>query len=150
MESHSEGPTADLAAIAEARSAAADRLVTPWWYHPALGLLLGGYLVVLSFGDTVIQLAGLVVFLAGALGLVRLYTQLTGVWISGYEAGAASRWAYAMGGWVAGCVATSMLVARLTELTWPTWTLAAFVVVGVIALGRCFDVAVRAQLRTAP
>ena len=33
---------AALDLVAASRAALADRLVTPWWYHPALGVLVGG------------------------------------------------------------------------------------------------------------
>lgn len=37
----SEEAASTLAAIADSRSSLADRMIAPWWYHPALGLLAG-------------------------------------------------------------------------------------------------------------
>ena len=136
-----------LTAIAEARAAAADTLVTPWWYHPILGLLLGAHVVVFSLGTMLIQAVGLVLFLAGLALLVRAYRRLTGVWISGFDAGRASRWAYAIGGVTGLLLLASWIVVRTTSLVWPTWGLAALLCVGVVILGRRFDLALRAQLR---
>lgn len=147
MENENASTSEALTAIARARAAAADRLVTPWWYHPILGALLAGQLVAFSFGGTLVRLAGLAVLLAGIAVLVRAYTRLTGVWISGYDAGPASRWAYAMGAVTAVCFVISFLVARTTSLVWPTWCLAAVVLLGVVVLGHRFDAALRAQLR---
>ena len=148
MESDAALPPQDqLAMIAEARAAAADRLVTPWWYHPILGFLLAGYVVALSLGDTVVKVVALPVFLGGLGLLVHAYRRLTGVWISGFEAGPAGRWAYAMGGAIAVAMVGSLAISWTTSLAWPTWVLAGLLFAAVIVVGRRFDVALRAQLR---
>ena len=148
MENESGAQQPDpLAMIAEARAAAADRLVTPWWYHPVLGLLVAGYVVAFSLGDTLVRSIALLVFLAGVTGLVRAYRRLTGVWLAGHEAGRASRWAYAMGATIGVLMVVSLVIAWTTSLTWPTWVIAAVVGVAMVVLGRRFDVALRAQLR---
>src|SRR5690606_33731028 len=136
-----------LTMIGEARTAAAERLVTPWWYHPILGLLLAGHLVAFSFGDTLVRSVATLLFLAGIALLVQTYRRLTGVWISGFEAGRASRWAYAMGALVGVLMVASLVIVWTTSLAWPTWVMAAVVGVAVVVRGRRFDVALRAQLR---
>lgn len=136
-----------LAVIAEARAALADRLTTPWWYHPALGLLMAGYVLAISFASTAVRTAAGVLFLAGGWGLVSVYRRLTGVWVSGFDAGRASRWAKATGALVGSVLAAAWAVAYWTELTWPAWCLAAVAFVGAVVLGRRFDTALRAQLR---
>ncbi len=137
-----------LTTIADSRAAAADRLVTPWWYHPVLGLLVAGYVVALSFGGTIVRIVAVVLFMAGTWFLVRTYARVAGVWISGFEAGRASRWAYTMGGVMAAGLLASLVIAETTSLVWPTWCIAALLFLAVVLLGRRFDVALRAELRS--
>jgi hypothetical protein len=136
-----------LAIIAETRAAVADRLITPWWYHPALGLMLAGYTVGLSLGGTAVRFAAVALFLAGCGVLVTVYRRRTGVWISGFDAGRASRWAKALGALAGVALAASWSIAYWTDLTWPVWCLAAVAFAGAVLLGRRFDTALREQLR---
>ena len=140
-------PAEQLALIAAARAAVADRLTTPWWYHPILGLLLAGYLVTLSLGGTVVRAVAVVLFVVALGVLASTYRRLTGVWVSGFDAGGASRWAKALGVLAALAIATSWSVVYWTELTWPVWCLAAVMFVSTVVLGRRFDTALRAELR---
>ena len=96
-ESLNEGDDASLQAVAAARRAAADRLVTPWWYHPVLGALFAGYAVSIALGNAWVLLGGIVVFFAGLALLVSAYRRKTGIWLSGFQAGGATKWAYLMG-----------------------------------------------------
>ncbi|MFG1924699.1 hypothetical protein [Cryptosporangium sp. NPDC048952] len=145
------GPTDNaaeqLAAINEGRAAAADRLVTPRWYHPVLGILVAGYTVAYSLGNTIVRLVGVLLFLAACVVLMRTYRNITGVWVSGHKAGRASRWAYAMGGLIGVGLAGGLAIGYFTDLRWPVWVIAAVLFVGTIVLGNRFDQAVRAQLR---
>ena len=137
-----------LALVAQARAAVADRLTTPWWYHPVLGLLLAGYLVALSFGDALVTAVAIAVFAVGCATLASTYRRLYGVWLSGLsDAGAARPWLAVLGVLVATSMATAWLVARWTSLNWPVWALAALVLVATVVLGRRCDAALRAQLR---
>ncbi|PZE38310.1 hypothetical protein [Curtobacterium sp. MCPF17_031] len=136
-----------LAAVDATRASVADRLVTPWWYHLALGLLAGAYLVGYALGDTVVRAAVLVVFFAGILALVSAYRRLTGVWVSGHRAGAATRWAVAMGVFDVVAVVAAIFVHEATGLLWPVWVLAVMVVVAMVVLGRRFDRRLRSELR---
>jgi hypothetical protein len=138
-----------LAAINHARAAVADRLVTPWWYHPALGVLLSGYVVGVSFGSTGIKLASGVLFAAAVLALGNVYRRRTGVWVSGFDAGRASRWAIALGALIGVVVLTAWATTSYTDHRWPVWVLAVAGFVGTVVIGRRFDSALRAQLRAA-
>ncbi|MEW9528287.1 hypothetical protein [Microbispora sp. NPDC049125] len=143
-----ESNSADhLSVIAEARAAVADRLITPWWYHPILGLLIAGYLLALGLGDTVVKIAGVVLFAAGSAALGSAYRRLTGVWVSGFQAGPAGRWAGALGGLAGLAAVASLAIGALTDLRWPVWCLALAGFAAGIVLGRRFDAALRAQLR---
>ena len=136
-----------LAVIAQTRAAVADRLVTVWWYHPLLGLLLAGYVVGICLGSTLVRSITALVFVLGCLGLMQAYRRLTGIWISGFGAGRASRWAQALSALAIATMAAGWAVAFWTDLTWPVWALAAVAFAGTVVLGRQFDVALRAQLR---
>jgi hypothetical protein len=140
-------PAAQLALVADARRNLADRLITPWWYHPALGAMLALYVVAFAFGSTIVRAATLVLFLAGCALLARAYRRLTGVWVSGFDAGPARRWAYALGGTIAALMLGGWLIAWLTDLVWPVWLAAAVLWVATVLLGRRFDAVLRADLR---
>ncbi|GAB7046116.1 hypothetical protein [Catenuloplanes indicus] len=138
---------AQLAAINEARSTLADRLVTPWWYHPVLGLAAAGFIVGYGFGNVVVRLATAVLFVLVCLGLMRAYKRLTGVWISGFDAGRASRWAKTTGAIVGVTGITAWAIGAYTDLDWLIWCAAAVAFAVTVVLGRRYDVALRAQLR---
>ncbi|MGY2079099.1 hypothetical protein [Modestobacter sp. SYSU DS0657] len=71
---------AQLAALQSDRAAVADRLMQPWWYDVALGLLLFGFFGSYSSRSTWVIAGALVVFLAGCAGLMAAYRRITGVW----------------------------------------------------------------------
>lgn len=138
-----------LAAVSAARAAVAGRLVTPWWYHPALGLLLAGYVVAIGIGGTGIAIASGVLFALAVVALGNAYRQRTGVWVSGFDAGRASRWGVALGVLIGVVALTAWAVASYTDLRWPAWVLAGVGFVGAVVIGRRFDSELRAQLRAA-
>jgi hypothetical protein len=137
-----------LAIVSDARAAVADRLMTPWWYHLILGLLVSAYVVALSLGSVLVKGVTLVLFV-GACGLLaRTYRRMTGVWVSGFDVGGrAGRWASALGILVGVLTGAAWGIAYWTELRWPVWCLAAVALAAVVILGRRFDVSLRAQLR---
>jgi hypothetical protein len=136
-----------LAAVRTGRSAAADRLVTPWWYHPILGLLVAGLLVAYGIGSRWVVGATLVVFFGGVAALVTAYRSRTGVWVSGFSAGGASRWAYALGGLILACFAGALVARYVHHTDWAAWAAAVVAVVGTVLIGRRFDVALRERIR---
>ena len=136
-----------LDVVRQGQTAAADRLVTPWWYHPALGGLVA--MLVLACGVDVAWVVpvAIVLFSLGLGILVGAYRSTTGMWISGHRAGRASRWAYVLGALCAGCVLVSF-VARETEASaWLSWVAAATAFVGTVIIGRRFDTELRDQIR---
>jgi hypothetical protein len=148
MESHIEEPAArPLDAITEARVAAADRLITPWWYHPVLGLLIGGYLIVVTIGGLLTRILAMLAFFAALWLLMTAYRRMTGVWISGFAPGAPKRWAYALGGLAVATMVISYACYQITGRLWPTLALAAVAAVGTIVFGRRFDADLRERLR---
>jgi hypothetical protein len=139
-----------LATIAEARAGVADHLITPWWYHPILGLLLAGLVVAYGSDGVVVKLVAAILFGVGCGVLVSVYRRLTGLWVSGLDAGGASVWATSLGVLAGVGLAVSWGIAQATDLAWPAWGLAALVLAGTIVMGRRFDAALREQLRAAP
>ncbi|MCZ2825422.1 hypothetical protein O2W20_12695 [Modestobacter sp. VKM Ac-2982] len=75
-----QAAAAQLAALQSDRAAVADRLMQPWWYDVALGLLLFGFFSSYSSHSIWVIAGALVLFLAGIAGLVSAYQRITGVW----------------------------------------------------------------------
>ncbi|MDF1703848.1 MAG: hypothetical protein P1U38_03675 [Aeromicrobium sp.] len=141
------GDESSLEVVAAARCAAADRLVTPWWYHPVLGALFAGYAVSIALGDTWVLLGGIVVFFAGLALLVSAYRRKTGIWLSGHQNGPASRWAGAMGVVGAlGIVGAILLSYTGVSDAW-VWAVAVAMGVAIVPIGRTYDRVLRADLR---
>jgi hypothetical protein len=75
-----------LAEVQAANADMAERAKAPVWYHPALGLLLGG-LAAIQAAPLIWQGLYFVVYLVGLGLLVKAYIRKTGMWIPGYRAG---------------------------------------------------------------
>ena len=133
---------ASIEAVNRAQADLADRLVTPWWYHPGLGLIEATFVVSMGL-PTWWRLAAVVVAIAGLGVLVRAYSRLTGLGMS---------WQYARqaGGWVMALVVIVLAALAMVLLVGhPLVTAAAAVVVFVatVVLGRRTDRAIRDRLR---
>ncbi|MFB9164617.1 hypothetical protein [Arthrobacter psychrochitiniphilus] len=136
-----------LTAIASARSNAAERLTTPWWYHPVLGLLAAMFVVTITIGGTVAIIAVTVVYFLGLGVLMGAYKKKTGMWINGLTAGKASWWTLPLLVVVVGGMAGAYYFHAEKGLDWPAWVAGIVVFVAVNVFGRGFDVALRKQLR---
>lgn len=145
-----EQAAAALGLVGAARSDLADRLVTPWWYHPALGGALA--LLIASFATRTPPLiaAAIALYFVSLVALPRLYRRATGIWVTGLTARRARRWAVALG-----CTAGVGLVLGLVlgytdpvRLLGPVVAVAVFVLVQVF--GRRFDDELREELRADP
>ncbi len=73
---------AQLAALRADREALAERVLQPWWYDVALGLLLFGFLASYAADSLWVTFPALVLFGAGLGGLVSAYRRITGVWVT--------------------------------------------------------------------
>ncbi len=71
---------AQLAALRADRVALADRVVQPWWYDVALGLLLSGLLASYALDSLRVTVPALVLVGAGLGALVSVHRRRTGVW----------------------------------------------------------------------
>jgi hypothetical protein len=77
-----EAATAQLAALRADRAALADRVVQPWWYDVALGLLLFGFLSSYALDSPWVTFPALLLFGAGLGALVSTYRARTGLWLT--------------------------------------------------------------------
>ncbi|GAB3198921.1 hypothetical protein GCM10027261_27490 [Geodermatophilus arenarius] len=73
---------AQLAALRADREALADRVLQPWWYDVALGLLLFAFLASYALDSLWVTFPALVLFAAGLGALVAAYRRITGVWVN--------------------------------------------------------------------
>jgi len=152
MESDSELTADDarsaLNSVAAQRALVADRLITPWWYHPILGGLLGICLASCATHSIPLILTAEAVYFVGLAFLVRAYRRLTGVWVIGYRKGHAGR---VMGALIASFVGLILVAVVLDYGFGFRWAFAGagiVVVPVVVALGHRFDDALRADLRS--
>ncbi|MGY1831061.1 hypothetical protein ACI8AA_11640 [Geodermatophilus sp. SYSU D01180] len=73
---------AQLAALQADREALADRVLQPWWYDVALGLLLFAFLASYALDSPWVTFPALALFAAGLGALVTAYRRITGVWVN--------------------------------------------------------------------
>lgn len=135
-----------MAEVEAANADLAERAKAPTWYHPALGLLMGG--IVAAQGLPIVgKIAAYLVFAAGLALLVRAYKRHTGMWINGYRAGR-TRW---VAGGLAVLATLSMLIAvwlqRERGLTAAPLVFGALIAVIVTIGGFVWEAAFRADLR---
>ena len=134
--------TAQLAALQADRAALADRVVPPWWYDVALGLLLFGLLASYAFDSLWVTFPALVVFFGCLAALVAAYKRITGVWVNID--------AKSMALWCAICVPVLVAAFVLAEEFDQHWVMVpAGVVLGVaiVLFGRRWNRAFAAELR---
>lgn len=131
--------------VGTGRRLVAARLVTPHWYHPVLGLLLGGLVAAQALPVRWRPLA-LVPFALGVGMLVRAYQRRTGMFLNGWRAPGGRPWAGALGGLVG--LAYLGAIGLHDGLGWTVAppVLGALVVWPTVLLGRRFDEAVRREL----
>lgn len=139
--------------VAAARRRLAERLYTPWWYHPVLGLLLG--CLVLQLGG-VLGRPAMFLIPVPVLGIVvlgRIYRCLSGIDLYGDDApdggehGRSLLALYACGLII--CFAAGFLLGNQLGISWAAWTIAALLVVGTVVVGRRYDSLLRTQIRGA-
>lgn len=142
-----------LAEVAAAGQRLADRLYTPWWYHPVLGLLLGVLVLQLVW---VFSRPGVILMPVPVLGVIalgRIYRRLSGIDLYGTDApdgGQRGRSLLAI--YVCAlivCFAVAFLLSNQLGLRWTAWAFATLVAVGTVIVGRVYDGLLRAQFRSA-
>ena len=135
-----------LASVAAQRRNAAGLLVTPRWYHPVLGVLVGGLMAIQSAHSWIVSGSSLVVYVLGLAALVTAYRRQTGVWVWGLRRGPAGRIALLL------ALLLEFLLGGAAALEFLAGIRGAFVGAGalaavlVVVLGRRFDERLRAEL----
>ena len=157
MESHNDRsldypPLDALADAAASRRAVADRLITPWWYHPALGAITALIVAVnaLELPDLVV-IGATILGAAGMGGLVGAYRRTTGLWVDLGNAGPRSRRWWVLYAVILASTIGAALVASVTPLSYPAWFAVALTVITFIAtvvLGRRIDAVLREEIRS--
>ena len=138
-----EDASASLDLVDQARADLADRLVTPWWYHPILGLIEAAFVVSFAL-PTPWRLVLVVGAIAALGGLVRAYSALTGLAVFG-----GSYWSMARG-WIIALLAVVVVALALSLLgdsLAVSLAAAALAFVATVVCGRRADKAIRARLR---
>jgi hypothetical protein len=141
---------AQLAALRSDREALATRVVQPWWYDAALGVVVFVLLAPLSTRSPWLVLGGVVVGMAGLAALRSVYTKITGVWVSGLRPGPTRR---AIGVWVvlyAVVVAAAAVAEFLLDVRGAMVVGAAVLGVGIALISRWWTRIYVAELRSAP
>lgn len=140
-------PASALADAAQSRNALADRLITPWWYHPVIGVPLGAMFALMD-APFPARIASVVVACAALGWAVAQYRRQTGLWVGPRETGPRSRPA-----WIACATVLGLLMVAVIANLW-VWHLPYLgVVCGVLVAlvyvvgGRITDDALRADIR---
>jgi hypothetical protein len=144
-----EEAQAALAAVDQSRSDIADRLITPWWYHPVLGVLVGGLITVATIGVSFQVLLGVLgAYAVGVYLLMSAYRRKARVWMNGFGGGPRARRSITLMAAVtiAITIAGSVFSTGL-EIRWTALLTGLAVAVTVTIWGRHYDNVLRAELR---
>lgn len=152
----SSDPAAELATVQDTRARLADRIITPWWYHPAMGGLLAVLCLTLGLGSKRhAALSGLCI--GGLFWLGYLYRSLTGIDLTAMSATRknapapgrrSTRLIYALAGIIGIVLFACVVVPDALGWPWFPWPAAVLLFAASIALGRAYDHAIRTDLRT--
>ncbi len=157
MESQSD-PAADAAAaldlVAASRKHIADRLITPWWYHPALGSVFGAYPILQAVDSRGARFALLLPWAIAGAAVVDAYRRHTGLarstsgmWVNGFPSGRAKREAAALVAVLVGLFLGSAFLDRSLGWTAAPLVVGMLTVLCVTVLGRRLDRGLRDDLR---
>jgi len=142
--------TAALAAVTASTQKLADRIYTPWWYHPALGGFIG--LLLLATGDVFDRdFVILPIAAVGIISLGPLYRRISGINLYGPHAPDGGPTGRAILAILVAALTTSAacsyLLGRELGWTWAPWILAVVMPIGTTLAGRAYDEQLRAQVR---
>ena len=130
----------------QAKIAAATALVTPWWYHPLLGLLGGLIIASYAIPNPFVRGGALIVYAIGAGMLVSAYKKLTGVWVSGFRRGPAGRVAIGLSILLVLIYLSTFIADAIFDIPWLFLVAGLITVLVIVWRGRAFDRALRKEL----
>jgi hypothetical protein len=133
---------ASLDAVNRVQADLADRLVSPWWYNPGLGLV-EAVLVTSMASSTPLRPLPTVFGLAGLGLLVSAYKRRTGLGMSTQYFALTRAWSIAL----IMVIIAAMLLVFLADRPVVTAAAAMGVFVATVVLGRRADIALRDRLR---
>ncbi|WP_168582600.1 hypothetical protein [Gephyromycinifex aptenodytis] len=142
-------PTHALADAAAARESIAQRLYTPWWYHPILGLNAGALVLIVAFAAEGLLLAALGLASIGvSLALIRAYRRITGLWVELKQCGPGSRrlWGIYMVAVFAAAIPAFCVRFDLLP-SWCAWGAAVLIAIASFIIGPRFDGLLRDEIR---
>jgi len=133
---------------ANARERSAGRVLTPWWYHPALGVAVALILVGVAVAPTTQIVLWSVASIAISLSISFLYRRITGIWVGPAQTGPRSRpvWLAYRVVVVAGIGAAAAIRFTQAPPALPA-LLAVTIFLTTVILGRWTDAALRADIR---
>jgi hypothetical protein len=151
MESHqtptprpsSDDARASLEAVDRVNADLADRIASPWWYYPGLGLIEALLVSSFTFHVWWLQLLVLIVALAGLRLLVTAWENLTGLGMSRRYNALARGWIIAL----MVVVGAAMAVVFLVDKPVVTAVTAGVVFVATVVLGRRAELTMQERLR---
>jgi len=120
----------------------ADRLVTPWWYYPGLGLVEALLVSSMAFPKS-LSAPAMVVGLVGLGLLVSAYKRLTGLGMSNQYFALAREWSVAL----LVVILVAIVIVLLVDQPLVTAATAVVVFLATVVLGRRADNAMRYRLR---
>lgn len=142
---------AALDAATDTRTHLADRVQTPWWYHPCYGIFIAVTCLALGLpAGTISHQHRLYLFLLVIIGnfaVTQVYRHVTGVWI---QTAVGPRTRRLMIEFAIGLVLA--FAASVANYLWhgPWWTpvvIGAAAIVAATLFGRHYDEALRAEMR---
>lgn len=139
-------PATMLAEVRAANEELAKRAVAPVWYHPALGLLVGGLMAVQG-ADLSFVGAYYAAFSIGLVMLVAAYKKHTGLWINGYRSGRTRVVAIGLALTVTLIMLGSLWLQRSAGVTWAMVLGGAITAIITTAAGFLWEAAFRHDLR---
>lgn len=143
-----ETAAAQLAALRVAREELAERVVPPWWYDPALGVVVFLLVSAVSLRDAGWPyFATLAVGVAGLWALVTAYKRITGVWVSGMRPGRTARVVRVWFGAYAVVVAAAVVAEFLFDVRGAMVVAGAVLGITITVLGRWWMRLYVAELR---
>lgn len=140
---------AALGSIDTQRAWLSDRVIAPWWYHPALGVLAGGLVATGEARNGMIFAWGVVAYTLGAAAVTWVNQRRVGLRMRYFDVRTSAVFAVEVLG-VAVVVGLACWLGLAQHLDWafPIAGLVSFLIV--VGCGRWTDRVLRARLRTLP